>query len=310
MASSAGAASPAPVPIAPKTGETTEELLAAVPDEAREALPLLQRLCRVAVGRYPPEWGPEVTGVQLGCACCPPFEDCPPAADGVVDVLPAQEILGLRHHHRGSFTEAGRKQIAATFWGCESGAENRGGTVVVEETNGDTLAPVAYRSGVNPGGCQVLRVKGAHDSLVCHNTDGQGASGYTRIVRYDLSLDLEQPGSWTEIDELPLDGVCLLDVGFPYAYTELQELLLRDIDGDGHDDVVLEVKHRGGVIQRADLDACREESLVPPTLPTPSPARFEYRFDGKRFTPSASTKRLQAKLYGARTAFWARLNGP
>ncbi len=267
----------------------------------------------MAIGAHDVPDSPELHGqVEVGCTCCPPFDDCRPEPGGAVEVVVEPRLYTLRHHHEGSFTRSGGKQLAATFWGCESGADNRGGTVVFEERAG-VLEVAAYRSGVNPNACEVLPGTARPDQLVCQWSDGQGGLASTRVVRVDLTQEIDEAGALEELVSLPMDGICTLDVGMPFADSQLLSFHLSDIDGDGDHDVVLDLAHRGGVVAQAHLDRCAaapEPPFLPDTLPSPQSFRLEFLQTPAKFSATPATKQRLEALYGARDRFWQQLNGP
>lgn len=305
------AAAPTESPPEPSPFESVEAMLADADEELTRDLPFLEKICRVGVSRYPEDYGPEIGGkVTLGCTCCAPFDECRPVTGARPEPRFAGDVYSLRHRHAGSFTAPGRTQTSATFFGCEPGSGNRGGTAVFEERSG-AVELVAYRSAVNPDECGVLRAKDGHDLLACAWSDGQGGSAYTRLVVHDLAKEIEEPGAFEEIDTLLMDGVCFLDAGMPYVDTRLQKMSTVDVDGDGRKDLRVEVLHRGGVIAARDMEACRADDEVPylpPTLPAPTAHRFDYVFDGATLRPTAATRATMERLYRARSKFWAQMN--
>ena len=77
---------------------------------------------------------------------------------------------------------------------------------------------------------------------------------------------------------------------------------LVDVNRDRRLDVVIDATAQSGVLTEADLAACTDEALLPPTLPPPASERFVYLARGDGFVADAATaKRLEA-LYRARKA--------
>lgn len=211
--------------------------------------------------------------------------------------LDPSSVYPLRHSHEGNFTQPGTQQLAATFMGCEPGAENRGGMLVFAE-HGDRLEPVAYRSGVNPDSCKVLVAAGRRDRLVCLQSSGMGSTNYTRLLLVDLGTESE---TTTEITRLDDDRTCLLEAE-PYVSIRVAKLELVDTNADQHPDVVLEATSQSGVLTATDLATCTDDTWAPTTLPAPAHERFVYLARGDGFVATRETAQRLDALYRARNA--------
>lgn len=285
---------------APARQETASELLAGLPADEQAKRALLERMCTPAIGRYTGEFVPELEGqLVFGCSCCPPFDDCPPSGAAEVTIAEPSNVYPLRHWHEGRFTQAGAPQLAATFMGCEPGAENRGGTLVFNQ-HGDRLERVVYRSGVNPDSCQVLVEAPRRDRLVCLQSSGMGSTNYTQVLLVDLASEAEADPV-TEIARLDDDRACLLEAE-PYVSIRVVNVELVDTNADRRLDLAIEVTTRSGVLREADLATCTDETWAPTTLPSPTRERFVYLARGDAFVATTeTTKRLEA-LYRTRNA--------
>ena len=202
---------------------SAHELLANTSPEELADLDLLRKLCAPAIGRW--EGGvPELEGrTRLGCACCAPFDECPPGSESDLALMEPHEIYPLRHWHAGSFSAPGHEQVAAVFEGCEPGAYDRGGTMLYDRA-GQQLVPVTYHSGLNPDACHVLSAGGGRDLLVCQTTSGMGSTYYTDVRVIDLGTESARV---TEVAHLDADYVCLMDAE-PYVIIRLERIELVD----------------------------------------------------------------------------------
>jgi hypothetical protein len=275
----------------PQEAPDAAAMLAELGSEGTADLPFLRRLCRTVVGKYTDALIPELNEAkpQLGCACCPPFDECPPEASAAVEVVHPRLVYTMRHRSAGSFTARGARQIAATFWGCEPGAANRGGTVVLRDV-GQRFELVEYRTGVNPDGCQTFSTRGGRDLLLCEWGDGQGGHWLTRVIAYDLADDSFK--SDRTIAELVFEHPCFLNVGMDYVRTKLTKMSQRDLDGDGHNDVVLHVEHVAGTVTPKLLAECTpspDDFPEAKSFPPPWKTQLHYLFDGRAFAPAPKT---------------------
>jgi len=111
--------------------------------------------------------------LRVGCRACPPFDistgpDAQVAVDGLGEFYELETLIS------GSFSEPGKSQAAAVFAGCESHAENFGGTLLVER-KGDVWVHASYRSGFHPTSCKTFARPDRRDVLICTwTTDHQG----------------------------------------------------------------------------------------------------------------------------------------
>jgi hypothetical protein len=126
--------------------------------------------------------------VRVGCRVCPPFEaSARTGAEVVVDPSPHDEFYELEAVFDGDFTEPGRPQIAAVFSGCESHADNWGGTLLAERS-GSSWVQKSYRSGFHPASCKTFRKPNAQELLLClWETDHQ-SSVHWLLDTYDFIL--------------------------------------------------------------------------------------------------------------------------
>jgi len=294
------------VPEVSETPETASELFAKLPAEEQAKRALVERICAPAIGQYTGEFVSELADeLVFGCSCCAPFAECLPKAGSGLVVLDPNDVYPLKHSHSGSFTKAGVHELAATFVGCEPGAADRGGTMIFSEA-GARLDQVAYRSGVNPDACKVLARRGERDRLVCLRSDGQASTNYTQLLLVDLA---PETGNVNEIAHFDFDGGCLLGAE-PYVSIRVRNFELVDVNRDQRLDVVIEATAQSGVLSEADLAACSDEDLLPPTLPPPAPERFVYLARGAGFVAEGATaKRLEA-LYRPRNAHRGESSAP
>ena len=270
---------------------SASELFSMLPEDERAKRDIVQRICSLAIGRYSGEFASELENqVVFGCSCCAPFEECPPTANSEPVVAEPAAVYPLRHWHEGSFTRAGAREVAATFEGCEPGAANRGGTIVLAE-HGARLEPVVYRSGVNPDACKVLPKRNQQDRLVCLWSDGQGSTNYTRLLVVDLA---PEDDNVVEVAFFDNDWACLRGAE-PYVSIKVQDFELVDVNKDRQLDVVVQARSQSGVLREADLATCTDETWEPTTEPPPVAERFTYLAHGDGFVARSETaKRLEA----------------
>jgi len=286
-ASSPPAAKPAPPPL---PSLDTPELDA--------QLAFLVTVCRAAISRDP-------RGRQrVGCAACLTSTDPAPELDGTI-VLDAdrEHFYALRTLVRGSFTRAGATQIAASLDGCESHAENYGG-MLVAEAQGASWARVRYDSGMHPETCLPFRHADGHDLLVCRWQDGHQSFVHDRLVVYDLEPGTVPPDF--EIVTMNDDALGMCFMGAPPGEEvragQVEGFTLRDEDGDGTPDLVVEVSQRKARPGGAYRALCKKaiEALetpdssvdVRPGLGELKKRRLVFTYDGKRFVPTRETAKV------------------
>lgn len=281
---------------------SANELLASTPSEELVDLDLLRKLCAPAIGRWEGSRVPELDGrTRIGCACCAPFEECPPVPESDLTLMDPLAIFPLRHWHAGSFSAPGHEQVAAVFEGCEPGAANRGGTMLYQRA-GQTLVPVAYHSGINPDACVVLSGVPGKDLLVCQATLGMASTYYTDVRVIDFG---SEPASVTEVAHLDDDYVCLMNAE-PYVMIRIERIQLADKNGDGRVDIVLHVTTQAGTLTQEQLDTCNGYPSFPKGLPAPVQQRLVYLKGNEQWSPTPATRKLLDRLYAARTAYRAQ----
>jgi hypothetical protein len=264
------------------------------------SLTRLERYCEPALSR---------TGGRLsaGCACCPPFDDCAPRADGRRFVL--DTVYPLRSEVDGAFTEAGARETAAVFFGCESHAENFGGTLVVRSTVSASERRV-YRSGVNGEPCQAVRRPDGRDWLVCRSKDAHQGVGRTSVVAVDLALAEDDSAA----SDMLLDGidnlvsVCTWGAEDPPPAIAFSDVAFRvlDADGDGWNDVEVTARVRRGIRTSALARACSAWTARASGSPGRPPyfaigpvraLKLEFRLQGSRFVPTADTRKTLEDVF-------------
>lgn len=257
------------------------------------SLARLERYCEPALSR---------NGGRLsaGCACCPPFDACAPRADGRRFVL--DTVYPLRSEVEGAFTQPAVHETAAVFFGCESHAENFGGTLVVGATASGTERRV-YRSGVGGQPCRAARRPDGRDWLVCQTADAHQGVGRASVVAVDLAASGDDPAS----SQLLLDGVdnllsvCTWTDADPPPVIVLSNVAfrVRDVDGDGWSDVEVTARVRRGTRTAALARACSgwnaRASVGPEQAPywAIGPARsvqLEFRMEGNHLVPTPGTR--------------------
>ena len=291
-ASSPPAAKPAPPPL---PSLDTPELDA--------QLAFLVTVCRAAISRDP-------RGRQrVGCAACLTSTDPAPELDGTI-VLDAdrEHFYALRTLVRGSFTRAGATQIAASLDGCESHAENYGG-MLVAEAQGASWARVRYDSGMHPETCLPFRHAAGHDLLVCRWQDGHQSFLHDRIVSYDLA-QTAQNDSFEEIMVMNDDAFAGCVGGVPPGEEvragKVEAFSVRDEDGDGKPELVVEVSQRKAKPSGAYRALCKKAVAaldtvgpgvdVRPGLGKLKKYRLVLTYDGAKFVPTPDTEKVLRDL--------------
>lgn len=276
--------------------------------EQRQLDQLLDRLC---AWREVTREGKKVRG----CACCPPFDRCPPGSK-----LPAgDEVYPLRRAPRGSFSATGKRQMAATFWGCESHAANWGGTLLLEQT-ARGWKTVRYVAGLNAV-CDAVARPGQNDLLICLWFDAHQGWAHYRVDTFDFSVaDDEQ--AWTNLVDAQDNTMSACTSGmdsFPVVQHIIDHVELVDADGDGRRDLVVPVAARKGRSHAQYRDTCMAymdwESGQATSGPRPDPfallpaaqsVKLLFRFDGQGFTATPKTKLALAWLHAELDSFFAQ----
>jgi len=261
-----------------------------------EKLAFLSSICRVATR--------ELEGtLHVGCTTCAPFDGPDAAPDGTVttDADPFYELEALTF---GSFTSSGMEEAAATLAGCESHAENYGGTLLARRRDGKWEA-VRYDSGFHPDQCITFRVRGGRDTLLCSWTDGHQSYFHTQILAYDFNgEDLER--RWQEIvtiDDSSAAGCLGLPPGWKVESGRVEAFGLLDTQGDGSLELVVDVDHVAAFPNPAYEAMCKQlfESMEDEHREPVDPARalgpmkrhrLVYVDSGAGFEPTAITRRL------------------
>ncbi|HEY3493156.1 MAG TPA: hypothetical protein VGK73_00665 [Polyangiaceae bacterium] len=228
-------------------------LLAALSAQQRAELEFLSGVCDTAVTDG------KTRGVLAGCACCPPFDDCPPVR-GATPRGDVDEAYALRTRSDGSFSAPGRRELSLTFDGCESHAQNWGGTLLCR-SEPDGIWFVEYESGLRPDRCQPLRLPDGHDVLVCEWQDAHQGHSRSYVFVFDFS---HSPDAWqglVELSDSTASG-CWSDAGTPVLDSRVTAVTLRDLNRDGTLDIRVEGTTREGSVSKAYLARCGEYELA------------------------------------------------
>ena len=271
---------------------------------AREKLVFASTVCAVAVKGKQPK-------VEVGCRECPPFESREAQPDGQV-VRDPEMFFPLEVLVRGAFTAAGADEAAAVFSGCESHAENWGGTLLARR-EGKGWRAVEYRSGVHPQSCKAFRRPDGRDMLVCRWVDGHQSFWHDRLFSYDFAQADGSDGAWKAIFELDdnTPGGCFggLAPGMEVTHGTIEDFEFSDVDHDGRNELIVRVKHAKSAVGPAFRSWCslatRALNKDKPLPPIGSAAgqvrqhRLVFKLDGETFTPDAATAGLLASFVPA-----------
>ena len=192
----------------------------------------------------------------IGCACCPPFELCGP--NPAAKLVEADQVFPLRARVDGSFSGPSEHEAALVFDGCESHAENYGGTLLVDLTDPATGKPRApdYRPGVHPQRCKSLRTPRGNDALVCEYTDGHQGNLTDQIFVYDFAnKDAPFDSVYTASDDT-LAACTAGGTAMPVIAQHIDDFAVRDTNGDGILDLTIHVLARRGKVTKAYTDVC------------------------------------------------------
>lgn len=261
--------------------------------ELDEKLLFLSSICPTAAKRD------EKGNQKVGCSTCV-TESVKPDGTFVMD---PESFYELRGWVKGSFTRPGAEQIAATLDGCESHAENWGGTLVAEKRD-QGHALVRYDSGVHPDACVPFRRKDGRDVLVCRWGDGHQSRWHDNVFSYDFERskpdDVEK--GWdilVTMDDDSTAGCMGVEPGTDVRAGKVESYALKDEDGDGQPELVVEVSQARSKPNKAYEAACKkwEESMenggppvdVAKALGTRKKSRLVFSYDGTKFVPTKAT---------------------
>jgi hypothetical protein len=218
--------------------------------DALAALSFLGGLCQIGVRGEERAFG-MVVDQRFGCTCCAPFQGCPPT--GKPEVSNPEEVYAMIQKTAGSFTRPGADELAVTLDGCEPGAQNRGGTVLLERSKAG-WAQVAYFSSVMADGpCTAVDRRDRRQLLLCRFTSTNQSYGLERVVMYDLATP--DPGAHPEVLFTAANTTwpgCWAQPGAAVEATSVRRLLPSSADH-----VAFEVSHAHGTVTPAYLDRCK-----------------------------------------------------
>jgi hypothetical protein len=174
--------------------------------EGARRFEFLRSLCPIALQR-------NQNRLLVGCRVCPPFDAAPPDGMALEVGLDESEFFELEGLTSGSFTRVGADEAAAVFSGCESAAENRGGTVLAERRPDGLWDSRAYKSGLHPNSCLAFKRPDRRDLLVCRWSYGHQGIGRHSLLVVDFA-DVSSPTAdegWRNLVTLDDDAasVCM-----------------------------------------------------------------------------------------------------
>lgn len=293
------------VPSAPTAAPTPSPALVPLPEPPEGVDPvafaLLASVCATAAYRL------DSGKLLVGCASWPPF-DAPekgPRATVQVAEDPTQ-VCQLEGLHRGSFSRPDAREIVLELSACADGDAYNGGMpgslVLVEETTDGRARVVATEPWAPHGACSVAHARGRGDRLVCLGWQQFMVGGNAvSLVAYDF----QKP------DTQRVQRISLLDNGGNVVCDEsslvnglvsaqLSAPSVKDEDGDGLDDVTVEVRRAHWKPSKVEaerrLASCkrRQEYTVDCSDAFPKSGRFKLVLRGAPDTlrPDVTTQAL------------------
>ncbi len=296
-ASSESVASPPRVDPLPPPADLTDPA-------AKEKFAFASTVCAVALRGSGPK-------LEIGCRECPPFEGKAAQPDGQV-VRDPPAFFPLEFLVHGAFTRAGTDEAAAVFSGCESHAENWGGTLLAKR-DGNAWRAVEYRSGVHPESCKPFRRPDGRDLLVCRWVDGHQSFWHDRLFSYDWAQPDGSEAAWRSIMELDDNtaGACFLGTtpGMEVTRGTIESFDFSDVDHDGHEELIVRVSHAKSSVGAAFRSWCaravRALDKNAPMPPLGSAAgrtlkhQLVFELAGDAFVPDSASARLLSSFVPA-----------
>lgn len=233
--------------------------------------------------------------LRAGCTCCAPFDECPPKP-GVAPALTDTTAL-VRGIAFGSFTRPAAEEAALSMDGCESHAENYGGTVLAEKATGGWRLE-RYDSGNHPDRLRAYRMPDGRDLFVGEWADAH-QTWFDRIYVTDLAAP---DAEWTTLVELHDDTTMACIDKRPGVWGAVDEWTFVDVNRDGT--LELRIRARAGKAARYSGAFAKRCAVLMASMDKDGPGpgfgdvvgarRLElvFRFDGKTFVPTPPTERL------------------
>jgi hypothetical protein len=311
-ASPVASSAPKPLPVAVAAASASASSAPRPPPRSKLPLPptpagadkekfsLAASVCAVAVKR-------DKGNLLVGCRSCPPFEGDEGQPDGKIASNP-DTFFPLEAVVRGSFTRKGAQQAALVFEGCEPHAANYGGTLLVEKAP-DGWNALHYASAFHPRDCKPYRREDGRDLLVCRYFDAHQTTASVTIWSFDFaaaSADDAEKG-WEVIlgTSDNSSSVCLGVPPWGVSAMTVSGYAIRDVNGDGKQDLVIDVRRASVPYSKAFEDKMRKECerqmhANPDGMPYVKPSTFlppavttslEYVYNGTKFVPTAAAQK-------------------
>ncbi|MCK6537152.1 MAG: hypothetical protein L6Q84_29640 [Polyangiaceae bacterium] len=273
----------------------------APPGADAQKLVFAQSVCAAAVRR-------QGSKVHVGCRGCPPFGEASPLPDGTIAENPAvfRELAAV---HAGAFTGAGADQALLQLSGCHSMDDGGSGSVLVEKVESSWhYRPLLLLPEISAYQCVVF---GAPSGAVLVCLDRFASGGHTRdtIVahRFVAGVPPKHERESLVTANSMADAACGY-VGMDIVGAEIRAMTAKDVDADGVADLRLDVSYSmSKADERRDrkLEAlCRairpgiDRTPTERFMPKATRATVDFRFDGRRFVPTAGAAEWVDKLPG------------
>lgn len=268
----------------------------------RAKLAIAKAICPAAIGH-------DGSAIRVGCRACPPFDDAKP--DGTVAIDPPH-LWPIEVVVAGSFSRPGADEVAVVMQGCESHADDDGGTILAERS-GTSWKLVSYASGVHPREAKALRTASGRDLLIYLYADAHQTTGTDALFAYDFRLGEDDPERGmrllVEVTRNAASACVGLTPDLGLVRGEIASFDVTPARAARKAGLTVRVRHASApwsaALQGRVDAACKTASTNPDEIPVIDPAPFtgplaaytlSFALDGERLVPDAATLRTMKRL--------------